>query len=159
MRYLAMIAIVSLLSACSPEAPSTPAPVEYRPASVAISNSPSDFLTLLNVERAHANLPVMSLSAPLVQAATSHADDMARRGYFDHRSPEGIIHSGRIRAAGCGARRMGETIANGQYTIESVLASWLASPAHRAILMDPKYAQIGLGKSGQYWVATTADSC
>ena len=155
MRHFAIIALGIFVTACTPE----PEAVVQPAASVAVSSEQATFLILLNAERANAGLSALSFSTALNQAAVGHANDMASRGYFAHRSPEGVAHSGRIRSAGCGARATGETIANGQSSAESVLAGWLASPPHRAILLDRKYGQIGLGRSGNTWVAKTANRC
>jgi len=156
MRILATIAFGILVSACTTEQET----INTQPAaSLSVSSEQATFLSLLNAERAKAGLSALSFNASLNQAALGHANDMVLRGYFAHHSPEGAIHSDRIRSAGCRARSMGETIANGQSSAEDVLAGWLASPAHRAILLDRKYGEIGLGRSGKFWVATTANRC
>lgn len=54
-----------------------------------------------------------------------------------------------------GAYSIGENVAQGQYTPEEVVESWMNSPGHSANILNPDYKYIGIGtvseKSKLYW--------
>lgn len=104
-------------------------------------------------------VPALSWNRDLAEAAQAHAEDMARRNYFDHVSPDGRTPSERIHAAGFTGRAVGENIASGQNTVESVMAAWMKSPGHCLNIMRPEYRYLGVGYFysqqsvyGHYWV-------
>lgn len=102
--------------------------------------------------------PALAPSQALYSAAAAHARDMARRGYFEHRAPDGSEPKDRVRRAGYRPRLTGENIAYGPETAEEVVAGWLASAGHCANIMDPRFRDMGVAvaqgrKRGQfYWV-------
>jgi uncharacterized protein YkwD len=104
----------------------------------------------------------LTTSASLQSAATAHAVDMARRGYFDHRGADGSQPRDRLRRTGYRWRLVGENIAFGPDTAEEVVAGWLASPGHCANIMDPRFREMGVAvaqgrKRGHfYWVQDLA---
>lgn len=88
----------------------------------------------------------------LVRAARRHAEDMVRNHYFDHASRNGKQPWDRIRAAGYlkGARswNVGEDIGYGVGPAGSpseIVKAWMASPPHRAIILDPDFREGGAG--------------
>jgi uncharacterized protein YkwD len=66
----------------------------------------------------------------------------------------------RAQAAGYdGWTALGEVLAAGPASPEQVVAGWLASPEHRARLLDPSFQEIGVGyyyrsdtAYGHWWV-------
>jgi uncharacterized protein YkwD len=102
--------------------------------------------------------PRLAVSPELTDAATSHARDMARRRYFEHRGRDGSEPKDRVLRAGYLSRLTGENIAFGAETAEEVVAGWLSSPGHCENIMDPRFEHIGVGlalgrKRGHiYWV-------
>lgn len=88
----------------------------------------------------------------LNHAAQAHAEDMQRRNYFSHTSPNGDDAGDRARKAGYSWSSIGENIAWGQPTPESVVESWRNSRGHCTNMMNPAYQHIGVGKAGVYWV-------
>ena len=104
--------------------------------------------------------PSLGVSRKLNEAAASHARDMARRRFFDHRGADGSQPKDRVLRAGYQPRLTGENIALGPESAEEVVAGWLASPGHCANIMDARFQDIGVGlatgrKRGQiYWVQT-----
>jgi uncharacterized protein YkwD len=97
-------------------------------------------------------------SEKLTRAAKSHAQDMAKRGYFEHQSPDGSEPKDRVRRTGYQYRLTGENIAFGPESAEEVVAGWLASPGHCANIMDSRFRDFGVAvatgrKRGHiYWV-------
>ena len=94
----------------------------------------------------------LELSGSLTNAAISHAEDMARLGYFSHSSQDGRQLADRVNATGYSWRTIGENIAKGQRSPKQVVAGWIISPGHCKNIMNPNFKQIGIGRSGAYWV-------
>lgn len=109
-------------------------------------------LCLLNAERAAQGLPAFAASATLDAAARAHAADMVSRRYFAHDSPEGGTLADRVGAAGWfptgGSWTIGEDIAWGSGTLGTpvrIVAAWMASPGHRANILQPAFTEVGIG--------------
>lgn len=94
----------------------------------------------------------LELSNSLTGAAIGHAEDMARLGYFSHSSQDGRQLADRVNATGYSWRTIGENIAKGQRSPKQVVAGWVNSPGHCKNIMNPNFKQIGIGRSGAYWV-------
>jgi uncharacterized protein YkwD len=93
----------------------------------------------------------------LTRSARGHSQDMALRGYFDHRSPEGHGPMHRAQAAGFPGGFVGENIAAGHRTPREVVQGWMDSPGHCLNVMEPRYRFLGVGyylhsdRFGHYW--------
>ncbi len=108
-------------------------------------------------DTSHAAVGSLSAQTQLTEAAQGHAEDMARRDFFDHDNPDGTTATQRMRAAGYTGGRTGENIAAGQTSAQSVVDAWLNSPGHCRNIMNPGYTEIGIGyyrggSSRHYWV-------
>jgi uncharacterized protein YkwD len=108
--------------------------------------------------RAMAPAPALGWDVSLYAAANSHSQDMARRNYFEHRSPEGQGVRQRALAQHYPARVMGENIAGGDTSVAQVMQSWLASPEHCENLMDAEFRDVAVACArqagtewGTYW--------
>lgn len=95
-------------------------------------------------------------NAQLEQAAQDHADDMYKRRYFSHESPDGTEFSERVSRAGYNWQAVGENIAKGYPTAHTVVQAWRNSRDHCPNMMNPKFRHIGVGKAGPYWVQDLA---
>jgi uncharacterized protein YkwD len=109
-------------------------------------------LCLLNGERAAHGLSALTPNPLLAGAAVAHSAEMVRSGSFSHDSPDGTAFDARILAAGYrplgGAWTVGENIAWGTgplATARSIVAAWMASPGHRANILDGDFQEIGVG--------------
>lgn len=107
----------------------------------------------------YAAAPALVYHSLLERSAQAHAADMATRNYFSHTSQDGRSFSQRISATGYNWRTVGENIAAGYPTPESVVDGWLKSPGHCANIMNPAFREIGIGYSYSassaykyYWV-------
>jgi uncharacterized protein YkwD len=107
--------------------------------------------------------PPLSISATLENVALGHATDMAVHDYFEHQDPSGESPADRVRAAGYHEKLVGENIAYGPQTVEEVVKGWVASPGHCENIMDPRFAQMGVGlatgsasRKGLFWVQLLA---
>jgi hypothetical protein len=90
----------------------------------------------------------LAASTALDAAAISHAQDMASRSRMGHDGSDGSTAGERAARAGYRWRLVGENVASGQSTPDEVVADWLKSPHHCANLMDPAYAEMGIGYAG-----------
>lgn len=92
--------------------------------------------------------------------ATAYARQMNDEAFFGHVDPAGVTLKQRLNRGGVsGYRLAAETIAAGQDNPPKVVADWLQSPGHKAIVEDCQYDHVGLGfYSGdgpytEYWTA------
>jgi len=116
-------------------------------------------LALVNTERAGAGCRPLGTSSALQRAAQGHSADMAARSYFSHTDLDGSTFADRIRAAGYGGGAIAENIAAGQTSAEAVMRGWMASPGHRANILNCAYRDLGVGYAtggsyGTYWTQT-----
>lgn len=102
-------------------------------------------LALTNTFRAENNLPALKLNTELNAAAYLHSEDMAKQDYFDHIGKNGSKPWDRAKLVGYEARSMGENIAAGYTSAESVVQGWIDSPGHRANLLNASYTELGVG--------------
>ena len=105
---------------------------------------------LTNQERLKAGLQPLEWNNNLAAAATAYANEMASQGFFAHNAPDGTTPVSRAQKAGYpaygwGGLYVGENLARGFDTAESVTQAWMNSPEHRANLLLPKYREIGIG--------------
>ncbi|MEH6378639.1 CAP domain-containing protein [Streptomyces sp. KLMMK] len=116
----------------------------------------AEVTALTNAERAAAGLRPLAADPRLAAAAQAHSDDMVARDFYAHTSPEGSEPWDRARAAGCPHPGIGENIACGQRSAAEVVRGWMNSPGHRANILKPDFAHIGVGyatgsRAGTYW--------
>ena len=151
----------------SAAAPATPGPKAATPALATRA------LQLVNEARARGGqcgsqsfgpAPPLSLSGTLEGVAAGHATDMAVHDYFEHQDLSGQSPADRVRAAGYREKLVGENIAYGPQSVEEVVKGWLASPDHCENIMDPRFAQMGIGlapgrasRRGLFWVQVLAE--
>jgi uncharacterized protein YkwD len=104
-----------------------------------------NIVELTNAARTTLTLPTLSSNAQLSHAAQMKADDMMEKQYFAHKSPSGADALTWIDASGYRPTYVGENLAVHFFTSEDVQSGWLASPTHRANIVDPLYSDIGVG--------------
>ncbi|WP_404783837.1 CAP domain-containing protein [Altericista sp. CCNU0014] len=117
-------------------------------------------LDLANQDRARYGLSRLRPNALLSRAAQMHAEDMLRRNYFSHYSPEGKAASERFAMVG-GRGGAAENLLMlkdsslvgakiGYDRLAFFQRGWMGSPGHRKNLLDRRYGQFGFGiaKSG-----------
>jgi uncharacterized protein YkwD len=109
-------------------------------------------LCLVNQKRADHGRPALRVNKRLTRAARRHARDMVKRRYFSHVSADGSTLERRLRRSGyLGSYRawnVAEDIGWGRGDPASprlMVRTWMASPPHRAALLDPKMRDIGMG--------------
>ena len=110
-------------------------------------------LCLINQERERHGEGALVASAKLAHAAQAHSRDMANEDYFSHIAPNGETPLQRMRASGYLPNSqdgyvVGENIAWGTMwlaTPQSIVSAWMASPGHRANILDGAYRETGVG--------------
>lgn len=117
-------------------------------------------LQLINASRAEAGAGALSFDAELMEAAGGHTAWMLATEAFSHAGEGGSSPAQRVAEAGYGYRAVGENIAyiGGRDAavldaadVERLHANLMASPGHRANLLDPDYTEVGLGiEQGDY---------
>jgi uncharacterized protein YkwD len=120
----------------------------------ALSNADrrASLVCAIGAERTARGLAVVRENPQLTIAAQRHADDMVVRRYFAHVTPGGATLGERVGATGYMDGRadwgLGETIAWAQEPLDTatgLVRAWLASPPHRAILLDSDFHEVGIG--------------
>lgn len=147
-------AAAALLAACGTVAIGSglPAGTEPSPSAPTGGASPvADMAALANRHRAIAGCPALAWLDGAARAAQAHSDDMARRRYFDHVSPEGVGFAERLAREGVRLRMGAENIAMNPGAPAAVLAGWVGSPGHRRNLENCAYTHHGIGVRGAYW--------
>jgi uncharacterized protein YkwD len=125
--------------------------VTARPSSSGIDAAGQATVCLVNRERTRRGLPPLRENALLTSASVEHSQDMVRRRYFEHTSPDGRTVGDRLRAVGYArgvSASAGENIAYGvgvESTPTSIVKAWMHSPGHRADILRASFTEIGIG--------------
>jgi uncharacterized protein YkwD len=107
------------------------------------SSAALNLLAAVNATRIAHGLQPLHLDSTLQSAARAHSTDMLQHNYFAHGN-----FAGRMVAFHVHGRTAGENLAwgSGAYgQAATIVQEWLASPEHRANLLRPGYARIGIG--------------
>jgi uncharacterized protein YkwD len=112
-------------------------------------------LCLVNEQRGANGLVPLTDNVQLRAAAQAHSDDMVGGAYFGHVTPDGTDFDARIFAAGYADAAhpmtwdiLAENIAWGadvMATPARTVENWMASPAHRANILDARLRESGIG--------------
>ncbi len=100
-----------------------------------------------NQARVTRGLPSLRRSSILRHAASYHAHNMLRYGFFNHDDVFGQSPADRVAHFGRGGifRWVGENIAVGNWSASDVCRAWMASSEHRANILSRHYTMIGVG--------------
>jgi uncharacterized protein YkwD len=112
-------------------------------------------LCLVNRERVTRGERPLRANTRLDRAAQAHTHSMAFGDYFEHVGPRGQTPVARMRGVGyiSSSRvgyEVGENIAwatGSLATPRQIVAAWMASPGHRANILDRRYRETGVGVS------------
>jgi uncharacterized protein YkwD len=112
-------------------------------------------LCLIDRERAGHGEAALQPNAHLQQAAQAHTESMAFGDYFEHDGPQGdtplsrMISCGYIYSSNVGYE-IGENIGWGTLNLgtpRAIVAAWMASPGHRANILDARFHDTAIGVS------------
>ncbi len=128
-------------------------------------------LTIINNFRKQNNIPPLSLSIPLTNAAKWLARDMASKNYLSHTDSLGRNTFDRLTTFGYTDSTKGENISAGSSDAQGAFTQWQTACdpngsgrctyAHRMNMLSPNYTVIGIGRSYNpnstykwYWATT-----
>lgn len=100
--------------------------------------------SLTNQERNENNLSELRTNPLLEQAAKLKAQDMVKRGYFAHQSPEGRDFSYFLNQVGYDYEYAGENLAINFEDTSEVVNAWMQSPGHRENILKGRYTEMGV---------------
>lgn len=129
-----------------------PAPTTLSPAERLLDGR--DLLAAINRERARQGAGALRRDPLLDRIADAHARNLAARGVIAHRPTPDDGPVERLARARVGAERVAENLARAQ-TLTDAHARWMASPSHRANVLDPALDALGLGvatREGELYV-------
>ena len=113
--------------------------------------SSHNVISVLNRDRKTYDLAPLNESAELTRAAQVKAQDILKKGYFAHVSPEGLLPWDFIRDQGFAYQFAGENLAINYTNSLELENAFLNSPHHRENLLSPLFSQIGVAVvEGQY---------
>lgn len=101
-------------------------------------------LDLINRERTSRGLQALVMDPELVLVARAHGEDMFKRGYFAHDTPEGVDPFQRMDRANIRYRLAGENLALAP-TLDIAHNGLMNSPGHRANILKDGFGKIGIG--------------
>lgn len=127
----------------------TPTPARTLAPPLALSDLEGQMWEAINAERANAGLPRLAIDGRLTVLARERSIDMITRGYFSHTTPEGVMIFDLLSAAGIYSPYTGETLARtnaeASQAVQLAVAGFMNSPAHRQIVLSPRYTDLGVG--------------
>ncbi len=128
------------------------------------------FIVLINAERSQRGLSALTLDPMLTATARAHSQEMCDQNYFDHQSPTPGLSSPMDRYL-ASAKQLGlpqpEYLLVGEniyycsvysdiYNVDYAHRAFMASPGHRANILEPRFAKVGIGiyrnAKGEFWV-------
>ena len=128
-----------------PQAPETETPEVVPPQmpETEVAGYAAQVAKLVNAERAKYGLPALTWDSTVSAAAQVRAQEIVEN--FSHTRPDGSSCFTALQQNGVNYRGAGENIAYGQSSPEAVVAAWMASPGHRANILQEKFTTIGVG--------------
>jgi uncharacterized YkwD family protein len=116
------------------------------------SSFANQVVTLVNQERAKANLKPLASDSALSAMALDKAKDMYNKHYFSHTSPTYGSPFDMMKTYSIRFTYAGENIAMGQKTPQDVMNAWMNSAGHRQNILSPNFTKIGTAYYNGEWV-------
>ncbi len=116
----------------------------------------------INAERVSNGGFALEWDGALAALARAHSDDMTKRGYFSHATPEGLDQTDRLHRAGLSCRKgfrygiaenltIETSLGNSDRTASEAVRGWMNSFGHRRNLLNGAYTTTGIGASFGTW--------
>ncbi len=96
-------------------------------------------------------VPPLTWNNKLERAAQKHSRYMRRRNVLGHAGQGGSDAGRRISAEGYDWISYGENVAAGYGSDEATIMGWLKSKGHCKNIMSPKFKEMGMASSGQFY--------
>ena len=110
---------------------------------ISLNSFRTELLALINQERKRYNLTSVTLDSTLNNLAQNHSDDMKKRGFFGHITPEGLSPDDRRSKMNI-STPVGENLAN-SINVQYIHAGLMRSGAHRANILNSDWTKVGIG--------------
>jgi uncharacterized protein YkwD len=102
----------------------------------------------VNSQRAAAGVAPVALCPRLLLAAQLHSQDQAARNTMSHTGSNGSSLTDRMAAIGyTGWTALGENVAAGYGSVDSVMSGWMGSAGHRANILSANFTHVGFGRA------------
>lgn len=92
----------------------------------------------------------------LFEAAQKHSEDMFQNNFLAHTGSDNSTLTERVNETGYSWRLLGENLARGYFTEQSLIEAWKRSGVHCRLMMHPDFLEVGVGKKEQYWTMILA---
>lgn len=103
-----------------------------------------EMFDLLNIERENAGLNTLEVNELLIETARDHCEDMFRRGYFSHYTPEGLSPFDRMEEDNIAFKFAGENLALAP-NAKLAMNGLMNSPGHKANILSKNFGEVGIG--------------
>jgi len=112
---------------------------------------PALLVDLTNEARMSEDVGNLVRNPTLDEVARMKAQDMVEKGYFAHTSPQGVTPWYWFKRAGYNFSYAGENLAVNFTESSDVEEAWLASPSHKANILNKRFTEIGIATAeGEY---------
>lgn len=108
------------------------------------TESEKAMIELVNKERTSRRLPALVFDKTLRDVGRGYSEDMFKKGYFSHYSPEGKSVADRATDAGVDFLVIGENLAFAP-NVELAHKGLMNSEGHRANILSTDYGKVGIG--------------
>ena len=112
---------------------------------------PKVLVDYANEDRATQNFGHLAISPVLEKAAQLKANDMAIKGYFAHKSPDGHSPWYWFGQVGYDFSYAGENLAVNFTDSVDVNTAWMNSPGHKANIMNGNFTEIGIATAEGFY--------
>jgi len=130
---------------CGVEPPAVaPRGAGTRQTRVSAAAAEKDVLALVNRDRAAAGLPLVAWDDKLAEIARAHSRDMSDHDFVGHVSPRTGTALDRVHKAGLRPELVLENVGRA-YSADEVESGFMASPGHRANVVEPRATKLGVG--------------
>lgn len=143
----------STLPPTPPPPPPPPAPPQAPAGGALDPGLAAELLALVNAERKARGLTPLSSHPALVSSSTAYALLSLELDWHQHTGADGRTFAERVRAAGFTANvYLGEVLGWGWggWTPRDIVQSWLQSPPHSQLMLDPAFSLAGAGCAIRY---------
>ena len=113
----------------------------------AYSITDQTIINLTNKERTVVGLPTLAWNSALTNSAILKAQDMCSKSYWAHTAPDGTTGWTFMNQSHYPYITAGENLAKGYSDDASLVAGWMASPTHRANILNSNFIDIGVGSA------------
>jgi uncharacterized protein YkwD len=122
----------------------TPRGAGVRPVAVSAEEAEQRLLVLMNRDRKIAGVAPLVADDKLTAIARAHTHDMVDHDFVGHVSPRTGNTVDRVHHAGLAPTFISENVGRG-YTVDEAEQGFMASPGHRANIVDAHAVRVGIG--------------